>query len=57
MQQGLDFLKTVVKKAAQPEVLMLDNWGSEGTWETELCIYALFLRIFKPELEIHNYCL
>ena len=37
---------------------MLDNRGSEGTWEAELHIYALFLRNFKPELEIHNnYCL
>ena len=57
-QQGLDFLKAIIKEATQLEVLILDNWGREGTWETEffdefiayLCSYPKFfsnLRLFK----------
>ena len=57
-QQGLDFLKAIIKEATQLEVLMLDNWGREGTWETEffddfiayLCSYPKFfsnLQLFK----------
>lgn len=34
-QQGLDFLKAVLKEAKQLEVLMINDWGTEGVWETE----------------------
>ena len=54
-QQGLDFLKTVLKEATQLEVLMIDSWGMEGIWETEffdefiayICSFPKFFSNFR----------
>ena len=52
--QGLEFLKAIVKEVMHLEVLILDNWGTEGEWETEyfdefctfLCSYPKFFSNF-----------
>ena len=54
-EQGLDFLKAILKEATQLEVLMLDNWGIDGVWETEffdefvayLCSFPNFFSNFR----------
>ena len=32
-EQGLEFLKEILKEATNLEVLILDHWGEEGEWE------------------------
>ena len=54
-EQGLDFLKAIIKEATRLEVLMLDDWGIDGEWETEffndfiayLCSYPRFFSNFR----------
>ena len=54
-EQGLDFVKAIIKEATQLEVLMLEDWGIDGVWETEffnefisfLCSYPRFFSNFR----------
>jgi hypothetical protein len=36
-EQGLDFVKAIIKEATQLEVLLLDDWGEDDVWEKEFC--------------------
>ena len=36
-EQGLNFVKAIIKEATQLEVLLLDDWGEDDVWEKEFC--------------------
>ena len=54
--QGLKFLKAVMKEATHLEVLILDNWGIQGKWETqffnEFIAYTCYFPKFFSNLKL-----
>ena len=54
-EQGLNFVKAIIKEATQLEVLLLDDWGEDDVWEKEfcndfiafLCSYPRFFSTFR----------
>ena len=58
-EQGLEFLKAVIKEAPNLEVLILDHWGEDDVWlsldDLCICLYShpTFLSKFR-QLTIHS---
>ena len=60
-EQGLNFVKAIIKEATQLEVLLLDDWGDDDVWEKEFCndfvaLIPLFLStVFFPPFECSKF--
>ena len=55
-EQGIEFLKAVLKVATNLEVLLLDHWGDEDEWEVEFfdefCAYLSSCQVFLSNFRL-----